>query len=166
MVGAGRYFLMIKVLRRSLAIGLLLGSFLALGSVFNQSPVYAQGTSSCQKGSFFGLKPWYAYLPTNTDCSVNLQLVTPKGKTTEAQTSNLNALWLIALVVFEDLLRIAGVAAVGFIIYGGIRYTTSQGEPEHTKAAQSTIINALIGLAITIIGATVVAFIGNQLGGT
>jgi hypothetical protein len=71
----------------------------------------------------------------------------------------LNVVWLVGLAIFEDLLRISGLAAVGFVIYGGIRYTTSQGSPEQTGAALSTIIHALVGLAIAIIAATSIAFI-------
>ncbi len=67
--------------------------------------------------------------------------------------------------MFEDLLRIAGIVTAFFIIYGGVRYVTSQGEPENTKAARSTIINALIGAAIAMIAAVLVSFIGSKLGG-
>ena len=65
------------------------------------------------------------------------------------------------MAIFEDLLRVAGVAAVGFVIYGGFRYTTSQGSPEQTGAALGTILHALIGLAIAIIAATSIAFIAH-----
>jgi hypothetical protein len=74
----------------------------------------------------------------------------------------LNVVWLIGLAIFEDLLRIAGLAAVIFVIYGGIRYTTSQGSPEQTGAALGTILHALVGLAVAIIAATSISFIANQ----
>ena len=76
--------------------------------------------------------------------------------------SSLGTVWLIGLAIFEDLLRVAGMAAVAFVIYGGFRYTTSQGSPEQTGAALGTILHALIGLAIAIIAATSVAFIAKQ----
>jgi hypothetical protein len=137
---------------------------------------YAQSTGStppapteCQakSGSFLGLKPWYAYLKLKEkkdvkgrlDCSVDLQL---SDSTTGAK--NLNQLWLIAMAIFEDLLRIAALVAFGFLIYGGFRYITSQGEPENIKVSLSTIVNALIGLAIAILGAALVAFIAGRLG--
>ncbi len=130
--------------------------------------------SDCPKPSFFGLKPWYYYLPLKRPpqnlpggpvtgkCVVDLALTDSSQNTNEG---NINKLWLIGIVLFEDLLRIASLVAVVFVIYGGVRYITSQGEPDQTKAAQGTIIDALIGLVIAIVGATVVAFIGNHLGG-
>jgi hypothetical protein len=78
---------------------------------------------------------------------------------------NWSQLWLIGIVVFEDLLRIAGIVAVGYVIYGGINYQTSQGEPENTHRARQTITNAMIGVVIAVLGSAAVNFIGNRLGG-
>jgi len=55
--------------------------------------------------------------------------------------------------------------AIAFVIYGAIQYIASQGSPDATSKAQSTIINALIGLAITIVAITFVSFLGRSLGG-
>jgi len=71
---------------------------------------------------------------------------------------------LILMGVLEMALRIAGLVAVAFVIYGGISYITSQGQPDKTKNAQETIINALVGLVIAMISVAVVSFIGNRLG--
>ena len=71
---------------------------------------------------------------------------------------------LIGLAILDDLIRIAALVAVGFVIYGGIQYVTSQGSPDQTKQAQQTIINALIGLVLAILASSIVAFIGNRLG--
>lgn len=129
------------------------------------SNIIIAATNTCKSNTFFGLIPWYQYLKVGPDqsgkCAVNIDL----WSNGNSNTSNLNAIWLIGLAIFDDLLRVAGMVAVGFIIYGGIRYMTSQGEPETTNAARGTIINALIGLAIAVIAATTVSFIGNSLGG-
>lgn len=121
------------------------------------SEYFSAATTTCYH-SFFGLVPWYQYLPISSApaCSITLDL---------SQTNQWDKLWLIGFAVFEDLLRVAGMLAVAFIIYGGIRYITSQGEPETTKSARGTIINALIGLGIAIIAAATVQFIANNLGG-
>jgi hypothetical protein len=68
------------------------------------------------------------------------------------------------LAVVDDLLVIAGLVAVIFVIYGGIRYITSQGSPNETAQAQSTIIYALVGLAIAIIAIPTVSYLGTKLG--
>lgn len=110
-------------------------------------------TASCQKGSFFGLAPWYKYLKLDANCNVlDFQLLGANS-----------SLLLIALAIIDDLLRVAGIVAVGFVIYGGFKYISSQGNPDQTAAAQKSIINALIGLALSIVAVAVVSFIGRSL---
>jgi len=75
-----------------------------------------------------------------------------------------SAFFLIVLAVAEDLIRVAALVAVGYIMYGGIQYMTSGGSPDATKKAQNTIINSLIGLVIAILATSIVSFIGHQLG--
>jgi hypothetical protein len=125
--------------------------------MMNLFRVFSDAPANCTH-SFLGLHPWFQYLNLNpSDCSINLDLT---------QSSNWNQLWLIGIVILDDLLIIAGAVAVGFIIYGAIRYVTSQGEPENVKAAQNTIFSAIIGLIIALIATNAVNFIGNQLGGS
>jgi len=118
----------------------------------------ASTTSTCDPSrTFFGLPVWYKYLPVpagNGPCDFSkVQLWPP------------NDLPLIGLAILDDLLRVAGIVAIAFVIYGGISYVTSQGEPDKTKQAMSTILNALIGLAVTIVAVGFISFIGNQLKG-
>ncbi|MEO5627557.1 MAG: hypothetical protein ABIQ89_01575 [Candidatus Saccharimonadales bacterium] len=103
--------------------------------------------------SFFGFPTWYKYLGSEKDAL---------GKCTP-QISGFNDAWLIGLAFIEILLRFAGIAAVAYIIYGGIQYITSQGEPDRTKAAKDIITNAIIGLIIVIVATAAVSFIGNSL---
>lgn len=60
-------------------------------------------------------------------------------------------------------LAIAGVAAVIFIIIGGIKYITSAGSPEGTKSAKNTLTNAVIGLVIAAAAYVIVTFIMGKL---
>jgi hypothetical protein len=132
----------------------------------------------CGYHQFFGLLPWYYYLPCNkkthkpqlhfTKQKINNGKCADKAGSSTGCGLNggpqgLGAIWLIVLAVFEDVLRIGGLLAVFMIIYGGIRYTTSSGDPQDTKGAQSTIINALIGLTIVVIAAASVAFIARAI---
>lgn len=110
------------------------------------------------KPTFFGLEPWYQYLKLKPypDCGVQSFTALSPGQP--------SSFLLIGLVVLDDLIRIAALVAVGYVIYGGILFVTSQGSPDATKKARETIINALIGLVVAIIAASVVAFIGTQIG--
>jgi len=132
-------------------------------------------------GTFLGLIPWYQYVLSDfTDAGTwgNTKYITPScgfhptlstatsGLQTgsgNSKTIGISVIWLIVLAVLDDLLRIAGLLSVGFVIYGGIRLITSQGSPEGIKSARGTIINALIGLAIAVVAATTVSFIASTL---
>jgi len=119
-------------------------------------------TDACDKsGDFFGLLPWYHYLPAKQDFS-GCDLINFNFLPSSTQASDVP---LVMLAVIDDLLRIAGIVAVAFVVVGAVRYITSQGNPEQTAQAQSTVINALIGTAIAVAAATFVGFVGSRLGG-
>lgn len=118
--------------------------------------LFAEDTSKtaadCGGGKFLGIIPhWYEYLPfdKNCDISVNLQ-------------DNPEVLWKVGFAIVEIILRVGGLVAVGFIIYGGLLMMTSQGEPEGFKKAKTTIINALIGLVISVVASSIVIFVAGS----
>lgn len=71
----------------------------------------------------------------------------------------------VGLAVIDILLRAGALAAVIFIIMGGYKYMSSQGEPKSIEEAMATIVNAVMGLGIVLLASVLVAFIGNRLGG-
>lgn len=117
-------------------------------------------TSACNPGSG-GLAgavfvPWYKYLPgeeVGGKC-------TPTFETVNGNYDYAKGIPLILMAVIEFLLRIAGLIAVGFIIFGSFQYITSQGSPEGLKGAKSTITNAIVGLVIAIFATGFVQFLG------
>lgn len=56
----------------------------------------------------------------------------------------------IAIPIVNILSAIAGAVAVIFLVIGGIKYATSGGSPDKIKSAKSTILAALVGLAVII----------------
>ena len=110
-------------------------------------PLITHFAAACKGGGFLGFPHWYEYLP----CNGGVPALT-----------NINDVWLVVAAIIEILLRIAGIVAIVLVIYGGIQYTTSQGEPDKTTKARSTIINALTGLAIAILAASLVAFVAGR----
>jgi hypothetical protein len=125
--------------------------------------IYPPPHSKCASNSFFGLDPWYKYLPTSdfnsSTCSIISFNILPTSKD---PTSDI---MFILLAVINDLLRIAGLVALGFIVYGGFQYAASQGSPDKTAKAQNTVTDALIGLAISIAALSIVSLIGSKLSG-
>jgi hypothetical protein len=115
--------------------------------------------TTCANSPFFGLPSWAEYL--NKAGRMTFDAAT--GSCMLNGAFQYNDAVLILLAIIDILTRLAGLVSVGFIIYGGIQYITSQGEPDKTKRALSVIINALIGLGVTILAAAIVAFIGTSL---
>jgi hypothetical protein len=147
------------------------------------SPAYAASATpppnpaaTCNKVGFLGLEPWYQYMnkeftdayaapssqsdPCSVKCfNVFIQTVPNDcGQT----ASDIPA---VLLAVIDDLLRISTMVAIGFVFYGAFQYVASQGNSEVTAQAQTTVINALIGVAIALIAVTAVSFIGDKLAG-
>jgi hypothetical protein len=133
--------------------------------MFTILSLFAAATCSPKStGDFLGLLPWWHYLPASDfgldgddRCSIQMFNIPGAGVTA-------NDIPLVLLAVVDDLLRIAGLIAVGFIISAAFKFITSQGDPEGTAKARQTVINALVGLAVTIVSVVFVSYIGNTLG--
>ena len=78
----------------------------------------------------------------------------PIGATSLQQVIN------IALQVAFGL---AGLVAVIFLIIGGFRYISSQGNPEAVEGAKSTIVNSIIGLVIILASALIINYVFRAL---
>lgn len=146
---------------RGLIIGVLMAISLPLAtSILTPAEVSAARASSCsvENSGFLGMPTWYKFLePTFSNNECVLQFLE------RDENGLLNALPRILLAVFEIILRIGGLAAVGFVIFGGIQYILSQGEPDRTKASKNTIINALIGLVVAIMSTAIVNLVGSSI---
>lgn len=71
--------------------------------------------------------------------------------------------WAIGLAALDILLRVAGMAAVISIMVSAVMYLTSAGSPDRAGAALQRIINSLVGLAIVLVAAAAVTFLGNSI---
>jgi hypothetical protein len=110
--------------------------------------------------NFFRMPTWYQYLDYDpATCDVKFCVL---GNNDGGCTKSSIPLVLLALI--DIALRIGALVAVAFVIIGGIKFVTSQGEPDSVKSARNTVLNALVGLAIAIVATPVVVFIGTQLG--
>jgi hypothetical protein len=115
--------------------------------------------TSCGENGFLGLPYWYKYLDP-------VEELEPDPLTGEnvcrAKLKGIKDIWLVVAACVELLIRLASMIAIGFMIYGGVSYVISQGAPDKTKKAQATVINAVIGLAISVVAAAVVSFIAGR----
>jgi hypothetical protein len=58
---------------------------------------------------------------------------------------------------------ITGAAAVLLVIVGGLRYVTANGNAENISSAKRTIIGALIGLVVIVLGQALIVFVIGKL---
>jgi hypothetical protein len=113
----------------------------------------ASAAADCSS-NFFGLRPWYHYLQLDDQCNiVKFKFFPPNSDVP-----------LVLLAIIDDLLRIAGMVAVIFVVFGAIKFIMSDGNSDKATQARDTVINALIGLAVALIAIAFVAFLGRRLG--
>jgi len=65
--------------------------------------------------------------------------------------------------ILKIVFGIIGALAFLVIVIAGLRYITAAGDPQKTAQAKSTILYALIGLAVAITAQGIVAFVVNRI---
>lgn len=117
------------------------------------APIVAAATNAtCTKAQPFLTFPvWYRGLNVST---ANCSLASP------AAVGGLGVfIWRIALNIIEVGLQLAGYVAAGYILYGGFLFMTSQGSPDGAAKARKTILNAAIGLVVSMASVAIVNLI-------
>jgi len=127
-----------------------------IASLLPHLPAFLAAVPAKCSNGFFGLPPWYKYLKLDPGTCEVIDF-------TLLGTGSNSGLLLIALAIIDLLLRLAGIVAVAFVIWGGFDYITSQAEPDKLAQARHKIINALIGLGLAIMATSIVVFVGNRL---
>ena len=64
--------------------------------------------------------------------------------------------------IINALLLLIGIVAVVMLIIGGFRYVVSSGNEKNTKAAQETILYAVIGIVVALLSFVIVNFVLGQ----
>lgn len=134
---------------------------LSQGVVQAQTP--QENCENSTSETFLGFPTWYKYLDTeyeNGSCNVEAITDPVTGDTDIGATAA-----AVLFAVIEVLLRVAGIAAVAYIVYGGILYSMSQGEPERVGSARKTIINGIIGVVVAVFAVAIVNLATNVLMG-
>ena len=112
----------------------------------------AAHAAACSSRSIIGIGSWDKYLAcdaTNDNAIVDFSFPSD--------------VLLIALATFDIIIRLAVLISVGIIIYAGFKFMLAQGNPEKIQEAKTIIQDALIGLAISILAATIVNFIASGI---
>ncbi len=142
---------------RKFVLGMLvMVSIFSAGIVFMPRIASAATAEECTGNTSVPILPkWYKYISHYYDGATSSCVVDAEFP---------GSIPAILLAIFEILLRISGILAVIFIIYGGFQYLTSTGEPDKAKAARTTIINALVGMMIAMFATVIVNLVGRNIG--
>ena len=65
--------------------------------------------------------------------------------------------------ITEIIAFIAGAAAIILIVVGALRFVTAGGDSNKAASARKTVVNALIGLAVIVIGKVLIDFVLSKL---
>jgi ABC-type Fe3+ transport system permease subunit len=113
-------------------------------------------TAACQQsGNFFSFPTWHKYL-SHVDAG-------PDANTCQPHLTSIWDVWLIGAAVIEMLIRIAALLAIVYIVWGGVRYIQSRGDPNNTKSALNTIISAVGGLIIAVAATALISFVAGKI---
>lgn len=103
---------------------------------------------------------WYDGL-VDGNCSFTPIKQTTAGDTDKADI--VKTATRIGLNVVEFLLQLVGYAAVVMLIIGGFNYMTSQGDSNKMSSAKNTVLNAVIGLIISILSVAIVNIVAGAI---
>lgn len=120
--------------------------------VIHPSPVYA---ANCPGGKarLLTFPAWYNGV---VDDSCNIKMDT-------GEDGLRNFIIKIALNIIEMILQLASYSCIVFIMVGGFRYMTNNGDPSGLTAARITITNAVIGLVISFASVVIVNSVAGVL---
>jgi len=121
------------------------------GSVLTTAiPQSVSAASDCA-GRFLGFPTWYRGL---TDAPPDCNIKTP------SDSGGLgNFIWHIGLNIVEIILVAIAYIATAYFLYGGLLFIVSRGNPDGATRARSTILNAIIGLIISMASIALVNFV-------
>lgn len=109
--------------------------------------VLAADSSSCDK-SFLGFPTWSRGLTSGDDCTIKIT------------GDNLSSsIWHIVLNCIEIALVAVAYIATFYILYGGFLMIVNSGNSDIVAKTRQTILNAVIGLILSIISVAIVNII-------
>lgn len=137
--------------------GLIAGVFVAASpagvAMAGTTTPAATGTDSCAPAAIVAFPHWY----DNGLCKDG-KIVSPNevGGIPKFVT-------IIATNIVTILLMIVGYVSLAFIIWGGFKYMYSGDDSSGTAAAKKTILNAVIGLILSIMSVAIVKVIAGAI---
>lgn len=130
---------------KSWVLAIVFASFVGgtITTIATPQASYAASNYTCSGApKLLTLPPWYRGLTvSDSDCA----LASP-----DAVGGISVFIWRIVLNALDIALQLVGYIAAGFILFGGFQFMTAAGEVQKAADARQTIINAAIGIAISV----------------
>jgi len=126
---------------------------------------YAAGAvtdKTCEVG-ILGIPPWYKNLAIR-DGSGECTVASPGSELNSSTLELSDFIWRIVMNVIEIALYLVGYISVFFVLYGGFQFLTGGDNPSKVESAKKTILNAVIGLVISISAVVIVNVIFGIIG--
>ncbi len=132
------------------AIGL---SSLMLATMLGTATVVTSSAAQACTDRYFMIPTWYKGLEVG-GCS---------GVKPDSEEGLTKYVTIIAMNIVQALLVVAAYVTIFFLIKGGFGYMTSAGSSEGISSAKKTITNAVVGLIIAILAASIVNAIAGAI---
>jgi len=116
------------------------------------TPQAVNASPGCSQ-SFLGFPAWYRKLIDEGTCDI----LSPDGIGTHPTLSSF--IWHIVFNVVEIAIVAAAYLSGFYFLYGGFLFIISQGKPDNAAKARSTMLEALIGLIISLAAVTIINYI-------
>ncbi len=126
-------------------------------TAFGTGLSFATPVSAACNTSLFGIPAWYRGLQ-DSSCA---NIVMPKGS--DGRPDVVKIIMKIAMNIVQAAMVLVAYVTIFFIIKGGFGYITSAGSSDGMQGAKKTITNALIGLVIAVLSASIVNVIAGMI---
>ncbi len=129
-------------------------AILAIGLILVPSVVMAQAANTAAND------PCYI---TDFNKAIKLQLEIPGVTIDQGDAHYIKNLGCYIVGVYRYFIGVAGILSTVFVMYGGIRYVISLGNPSQIQGAKDTIASALVGLVLAVGSYSILYFINPNL---
>lgn len=92
-----------------------------------------------------------------SDPDISEELKEAAGCKTEKDISN------VAVTLINFVVALVGVISVAAMVYGGVIFTTSQGDANKVKKAQYIVLYSAVGLIVSVLAFAIVMFVSNNV---
>lgn len=115
---------------------------------------------ACKGANIVGIPAWYDSLCTGDGKTIQSPKTLASGND---KTGVGKFATIIGMNIVTILLYIVGYVSLAFVIWGGFKYIISGDSSNGTSAAKTTILNAIIGLVLSIMSIAIVKFIAGAI---